>query len=543
MKRLQLTVPLLLALWSYAAWAPAARGAELRFALPAEPKTVDPFLVADESAEAVRYLTEGSLIRVNRSTQRPEPDLAMSWKVLAHGTRIVFQLRQGVRFPNGEPFTSADVVDSFAKLLAPELHSPIADTFRSAKGVVKVSAAGKYAVVAEFAAPAAQIERMFDQVSIVSSSAPRRPAPGLGPFLIAEHKPGVSFLLRRNPAYWKRDSDGKPLPRLDSIRVDIEENRDLELLRFRRGELQLIEKLTPDMFDRLAAEEPGTAVDAGPTLDSEFLWFNQSPRAPLGDAERQWFESRNFRRAISLAIHREDLCRVVYKGHASPAAGPVSPANKLWFDAALTPDSFNAGAAKTLLEADGFRLQGNTLRDRAGNAVEFSLLTNAGSKTRERMAAMIQQDLAQAGIRVNIVTLDFPSLIERITRSLNYEACLLGLVNVDADPSELMNILLSSASNHPWNPSEKSPATAWEAEIDRLMLAQASTADQRARKKSFDRVQEILHDQAPVIYLLHPNALAAVSPQVGGAKVSAFFPHTFWDAEHLTVRPGTPGGL
>ena len=91
--------------------------------------------------------------------------------------------------------------------------------------------------------------------------------------------------------------------------------------------------------------------------------------------------------------------------------------------------------------------------------MEFSLVTNAGSKTRERMAAMIQQDLAKLGIRVNIVTLDFPSLIERITRSLNYEACLLGLVNVDADPSELMNILLSSASNHPWNPSGKIPET------------------------------------------------------------------------------------
>ena len=231
------------------------------------------------------------------------------------------------------------------------------------------------------------------------------------------------------------------------------------------------------------------------------------------------------------------------RGHASPAAGPVSPANKLWFKTGLTPDAFDPQAATKLLEADGFRLQGNTLRDRGGNAVEFSLLTNAGSKTRERMAAMIQQDLAKLGIRVNIVTLDFPSLIERITRSLNYEACLLGLVNVDADPSELMNILLSSASNHPWNPSEKSPETEWEAEIDRLMLAQAATADQAARKKSFDRVQEILHEQAPVIYLLHPNALAAVSPQVSGAKATAFFPHTFWDAEHLTIRPRTPGEL
>jgi peptide/nickel transport system substrate-binding protein len=181
-------------------------------------------------------------------------------------------------------------------------------------------------------------------------------------------------------------------------------------------------------------------------------------------------------------------------------------------------------------------MQGNTLRDKNGNAVEFSVVTNAGSKTREQMAAMIQQDLAKLGIHLNVVTLDFPSLLERITRSLNYEACLLGLVNVDEDPSGLMNILLSSASNHPWSPSEKNPETAWEAEIDRLMLEQAATGDQRVRKKSFDRVQEILHEQMPVIYLLNPNALMAVSAQVIGAKPTAFFPHTFWNAEELTVK-------
>jgi peptide/nickel transport system substrate-binding protein len=508
----------------------AANGSELHFSLAAEPKTVDPFLVADESAEALRYLTEGSLIRVNRQTQLAEPDLAVSWKVLANGAKIQFQLRRDVKFPDGKPFTSADVVDSFTKLLAPELHSPIADAFRTEKGPVKVSAAGPYTVIAEFPAPAPQAERLFDQVSIVSASALTRPAPGLGPFSIAERKPGVSILLRRNPAYWKRD-----LPHVDSIRIDIDQNRDLELLRFRRGELQLIDKLTPELFDRLQAEAPGTAIDAGPTLDSEFLWFNQSRRAPLRDAARQWFQSRNFRRAISLAIHRDDLCRLVYRGHASPAAGPVSPSNKLWFKQGLAPDPFDPGAAKKLLEADGFRTQNNTLRDKNGNAVEFSVVTNAGSKTREQMAAMIQQDLAKLGIRLNIVTLDFPSLIDRIARSLNYEACLLGLVNVDADPSGLMNILLSSASNHPWNPAERNPETEWEGEIDRLMLAQAATGDQRARKKSFDRVQEIMHAQTPVVYLLNPNALMAVSKQVAGAKPTAFLPHTFWNVEDLIV--------
>ncbi len=515
--------------------AASAFGAELRLTLHDEPKTLDPWLAADESAEALQYLTEGVLIRVNRLTQRPEPELAVAWNVSKDATRITFQLREGIRFPDGSPFTSEDVVRSFERLLDPALHSPVADTFKTDKGEVKVRAGGPLTVIAEFPAPTASIERLFDQVAIVSAKATQRPAPGLGPFVIAERRPGVSIVLKRNAAYWKRDPGGTPLPRVDAIRLDIEQNRDLELLRFKRGEIHMIDKLTPEAFDQLASALPGTAVDAGPTLDSEFMWFNQAPRSPISGPAKEWFQSVNFRRAVSMAINRADLCRVVYRGHASPASGPVSPANKLWFKEGLAPDVFDAAAAVKLLEAGGFRRDGQTLRDSHGNAVEFSLITNAGSKTRERIAIMIQEDLSKLGIKVNIVTLDFPSLIERITRNLNYEACLLGLVNVDADPSELMNVLLSSASNHPWNPAQKSPETAWEAEIDRLMLAQAGTADYHARKKSFDRVQEILKEQMPVIYLLHPNALAAVSPAVAGAKVTAFFPHTFWDAEHLTL--------
>src|SRR5207245_8559277 len=94
---------------------------------------------------------------------------------------------------------------------------------------------------------------------------------------------------------------------------------------------------------------------------------------------------------------------------------------------------------------EGFHLDGKGLRDREGQSVEFALITNAGNKSRERMATMIQQDLAQVGIRLNVVTLDFPSLIERISRTFDYETCLLGLVNVDLDPSAQMSVWLSSA--------------------------------------------------------------------------------------------------
>lgn len=529
-------------LW-FAATALLASGSELRFALHDEPKTLDPFMTADDSEEAVRFLTEGVLIRINRLTQQPEGELATSWKVGKDSKTIVFQLRRLVTFPDSSPFTSEDVVQTFQKLLNPALHSPIADIFKTDRGVVKVSAQGKYTVMAEFPAATGGIDRMFDQVAIVSARASHRPAPGLGPFLIAERQPGAGILLKRNPAYWKRDANKSQLPRIDSIRLDIEQNRDLELLRFRRGEVHLIDKLTPDLYERLVAEAPGMAVDAGPTLESEFLWFNQAPQAPLPEPKKEWFESAAFRRAISKAIQRADLCRVVYRGHATPASGPVSPANKLWLKEGTIPEAFDPAAALKLLGSVGFRMPSGSLRDRHGNAVEFSVITNGGNKPRERMAAMIQQDLAKLGMKVNIVTLDFPSLIERMTRTLNYEACLLGLVNIDPDPSHLMNVLLSSASNHPWNPSEKKPATAWEAEIDRLMLAQAATADYKARKKDFDRVQEIIWEQAPIIYLLHPNALSAVSPRLAGVKPTAFFPHTFWDAENIVMSGKAPGPM
>ncbi len=512
-----------------------ATAGELRFVIHDEPKTLDPLMMSDESAEAIRYLTEGVLIRINRLSQKPEAELAASWKISKDSSKITFQLRPGIKFPDGSPFTSDDVVQTFKRLLDPALHSPVADTFKTDKGAMKVSALGPLTVLAEFPAPTASIEIIFDQVAIVSAKVVARPAPGLGPFLMAEHKSGVFIALKRNPAYWKH-----PLPVIDTVRIDIEQNRDLELVRFKRGEIQLIDKLTPDLYERLATDAPGTAIDAGPTLDSEFLWFNQAKRAPIAEYRKEWFRSAAFRRAVSEAIQRADLCRVVYKGHATPASGPVAPSNKLWAKPGLLPEKFDPPAASKLLATDGFRLDKGTLKDRSGNTVEFSLVTNAGSKTRERMAAMIQEDLSKIGMKVNIVTLDFPSLIERMTRTLNYEACLLGLVNVDPDPSEMMNILLSSASNHPWNPSQKTPETPWEAEIDTLMLAQAATADYHVRKKNFDRVQDILREQAPVIYLLHPNSLSAVSKQLTGVKPTPFYPHTFWDAEHI-IAPAKPG--
>lgn len=515
--------------------AAAQGGGELRFCLRTEPKTFDPLKVEDESSAAVRYLTGGVLVRVNRQTQELEPELAQSWKVSKDGRQITFRLRSGISFSDGTGFSAGDVAYTMQQLMDPALHSPTGDAFRSGAGNVETKVISPTQISITFPAPVAGLDRLFDQVAILSERSSKKEMAVLGPFMVADYKPGATLLLNRNPNYWKTDEQGRKLPYLDSIRLDIQPNRDVEMLRFKRGELDLINALDSEYFDKLASTSPQLVHDAGPSLDSEQLWFNEVGRAPIPGYKKNWFRSANFRRAISEAINREDLSRIVYHGHAQPAVGPFSPANKFWFNSKLKPQTYSPDAALKTLQADGFRMENGALKDKDGNEVVFSIITNAGSKTRERMAVLIQDDLQKIGVHVNVVTLDFPSLIERMTQSFDYEAILLGLTNVDLDPNGEMNVWLSSSENHQWNPQQKTPETSWEAEIDRLMRAQASSTDAKKRKEAFDRVQEIVVEQEPFIFLINKNALSAVSTTVHGAAPVILSPQTFWNAERFTV--------
>jgi peptide/nickel transport system substrate-binding protein len=512
-----------------------AQGGELRFCLRSEPKTFDPLKVEDDASGAIRYLTGGVLVRVNRQTQELEPELALTWKVSKDGRQISFRLRSGISFSDGTAFTAEDVAYTVQQLMDPALHSATGDAFRSGTGNVETKVISPTQISIRFPAQVAGLDRLFDQVAILSERSSKKEMAVLGPFMVADYKPGASVLLKRNPNYWKTDEQGRKLPYLDSIRLDVQPNRDVEMLRFKRGELDLINSLDGDYFDKLAATSPQLVHDAGPSLDSEQLWFNQVAKSPIPACKKNWFRSANFRRAISEAINRDDLSRVVFHGHAQPAVGPFSPANKFWFNSNLKPQAYSPDAALKELQADGFRMENGALKDKDGNEVVFSIITNSGNKTRERMAVLIQDDLQKIGVHVNVVTLDFPSLIERMTQTFDYEAIIMGLTNVDLDPNGEMNVWLSSSENHQWNPQQKSPETPWEAEIDRLMRAQASTGDVKKRKEAFDRVQEIVVEQEPFIFLINKNALSAVSTTVHGALPVILSPQTYWNAERLTV--------
>src|SRR5262249_50317725 len=160
----------------------------------------------------------------------------------------------------------------------------------------------------------------------------------------------------------------------------------------------------------------------------------------------------------------------------------------------------------------------------SGNTVEFSILTSSSNTDRTKMAALISDDLKQLGMRAQVVPLEFRSLLDRVNQKKEYDACVLGLASFDADPNSDINVWLSSGGTQLWNPSQTKPATTWEAEIDRLMEQQLIAKNFEERKKSFDRVQQILDEYQPFIFLATPDVLIGAKNSVGNLKPAVLEP-------------------
>ncbi len=480
----------------------------------------------------VRYLTAGVLVRFNRYTQKVEPQLAESWTLSPDGRTLTFKLRPGLQFSDGSSLTAKDAVWSIQRVLLPSTAAPAAAEFL-APAEVTVKAVGDRTVVVHLPKQVIGVDKFFDEIAIEPFQRQAQGRVTSGPFVVADYRRSQFVRLRRNPHYFRRDPSGMPLPYAAAVRLDILDNAEQETRLFQRGEYDLIQGIAPDYFELLKRKAPSSVRDLGPSLNTEQLWFNQSPAAPLPDWEKRWFQNQAFRVAVSRAIHRSDLARIAYAGHATPAYTFISPANQAWYNRSVSSPREDLAAARASLAGAGFHLSGTVLKDASGHAVRFSILTNAGNAARMKMATLIQQDLAAVGMQVTVVALDFPALIERMMHTQNYESCLLGLENVDPDPNAMMNIWLSSSPNHQWNPSEKTPATAWEAEIDRAMHRQASSFKPAERKQAIDRVQQIVADQQPFVYLVYPNVLYAISPKLQGVQPALLQPGLVWNVERL----------
>jgi peptide/nickel transport system substrate-binding protein len=363
---------------------------------------------------------------------------------------------------------------------------------------------------------------------------------GLGPFVLGEYVPGERLVFARNPHYWERDERGAPLPRVDRLVLLVVPDQNAEMLRLEAGEVDLVTgEVRPDdlaAVRRLAGAGRLQLFDLGIGLDPEFLWFNLAPGAV--PASRGWIQRRELRQAIALGVDRQAMADTVYLGAAVPAAGPVTPGNRDWHDPSLAVPPHDPARARALLGAAGLhdRNGDGMLEAPDGGPARFTLLTQKGNTLRERGAAFLQQELARLGLGVDIVTLEQPALVERLT-SGRYEAIYFGTQASDTDPASNLDFWMSRGAFHFWHPEQASPATPWEARIDALMQQQIAATDPAERRRLFAEVQRIFAGELPAICFVAPRVYVATSARVTHVRPGLLQPYILWDAARLGVKP------
>jgi peptide/nickel transport system substrate-binding protein len=538
-------------------------GGRLVIALRAEPRTLNPIAAVDAPSKDVIGRMSGDLIHINRLTQGTESALAKSWKRSADGLSYTLSLRRGLHFSDGDAFDADDVVFTFKVLMDPAVGAPHRDLLVVSGKPITVSKVDTFTVRFTIAEPYAAAERLFDSIAILPrhllerayaqgtladawtpATAPGAIA-GLGPYRLKHYIAGQELVLERNPYYWKVDSSKRRLPYLDELVFVFAGNEDAQVIRFQSGESDLLGRTTADNFSLLSRDQTAKRYqlkDLGPALEYNFLVFNQNDltgrNLPHVAAKQRWFGDMNFRRAVSLAIDRQGITRLVFRGRAVPLWGNVSPGNRLWVNNSIPRPARSVAKAREVLKASGFSWRPDgSLVDKQGQRVEFTIVTSATSAQRTAMATMIQADLKELGMDVRVVPLEFRALIDRMFETFDYEASVQGLGGGDADPNAEMQVWLSRGANHMWRLGQKTPATPWEAEIDRLMQQQLSTLDAGKRKALYDRVQTIVAEQQPFIFLAAPHILVAARGDLANFQPAVLDHYTLWNADQLYFTP------
>jgi peptide/nickel transport system substrate-binding protein len=538
------------------------RGGRLVASLRSDPKTFNPLLVRDSASRSIVELLMSDLVHINRLTHLTEPSLAKSWEVSDDGLRYTLELRKGLCFSDGHPLDADDVVFTFTAYLDETLAAPQRDLLVIGGKPIEVRKLSSHRVELEIAEPYGAGERLFDLIAILprhlletayrqgnlagvwGPDASPGAIAGLGPFRLKEYISGQSLLLERNPCYWKTDEAGERLPYFDEILFLISSGEPADVLRFRSGEIHLVSGLGAQSYDAISKENQDGRYqlhDLGPGLEYTLLFFNLNDLSGPGHAEirrkQTWFRSTTFRRAISSAIDRASLVDLVYQGRAAPLASHVSPGNKLWRNPALSAPAYDVSKSRELLRSDGFRWsESGTLLDAGGDSVSFSILVGAGNPARAMIATLLQDDLKKIGIEVQVVTVDFTSLLDRIFGSFDYEASILALGSSDVDPTAELATLLTGGEMHVWRLGEGPAATQWEAEMDRLMLRQMTSTDSSERRLLYNRVQEIVASELPIVPLVSPHVLVGADRRIGNFRPAVLAPYLLWNVEQLFFR-------
>ena len=507
------------------------------------PKTFNPCNTTDATSSSMAGLMYDGLLSTNPYTGNVEPLLAKSFSV--KGNEYTLVLRNGLKWSDGTPITIDDVLYTYWEVVfkgfgntatrdAMTINGKLPKLYKIDDHTLKFVTAKPFAPFLRLLTYPIVPKHYFKPYSDKGESAfnaflsPNTPPEEIvsnGAFKLKEYVAAQRVVFVRNPNYYKINLNNEKLPYIDKLIYLIVGDTNNEILKFEANEIDIL-SLRGSNVARYKQKERHSnykIYNLGADTGTLFLVINLNNRKNengkwnVPKHKQVWFRDRNFREAIDYAIDRKSLVQNIAHGVAEPLFTAES-LNSIYLNKKIQNFDSNPQKAKEILEKSEFQLKDGVLYDKAGNKVEFDLYTNAGSLDREAMGVMIKQDLEDLGMKVNFKPIEFNSLVNKLANTNDWDMAIMGLTGSPLEPHDGKNVWMSNGPLHlfnqrppKYNVDDRLP---WEKELDEIFEKGALKISYTERKPYYDRYQEIISKERPIIYLYSPKRITAIRKRI-----------------------------
>ncbi|OGX26341.1 MAG: peptide-binding protein [Omnitrophica WOR_2 bacterium RIFCSPHIGHO2_02_FULL_45_21] len=470
----------------------------------ADARTLVPILASDSSSSDVCGMLFNGLIKYDKEINLIG-DLAQSWEIQHDGLSIIFHLREGISWHDGKPFTAKDVEFTYQKLIDPLVRTPYSGDFQKIKSLevindytVKITYKEPFSpALASWAMPIMP-KHLLEKENLNSTAFSRHPV-GSGPYRFKAWKAQEKIELTANKEYFEK----APYISRSIYRVIPD-----EATLFLELQAQGVDSsgLTPLQYRKLSETNFFKQNYRKFRLESfsyTYLGFNLNN--PL-------FKDKRIRQALNYAIDKNEIISGVLLGLGRITTGPFVPES--WaYNHNIRPLEFSPQKAKELLAECGWLDHDKDgWLDKEGMGFEFTIITNQGNLERQRVGEIIQARLAALGIKVKLKVVEWSVFLSEFIDKRHFEAVLLGWA-LGREPDNYDIWHSSKMKEGEFNFIGYSNP-----EVDRLLDEARKTFEQNKRKEAYHRIQEIIYEEQPCVFLYVPDALPIISSRFEGIQ-------------------------
>ncbi|MFC1624506.1 peptide-binding protein [Candidatus Omnitrophota bacterium] len=469
-----------------------------------EPRTFIPILASDSASGAICGLVFNGLIKYDKDLNLTG-DLAKEWEVSEDGLEITFFLQRGVRWHDGEPFTSKDVEFTYKSLIDPDVRTPYSGDFRMVKRLEVIDDYTLKILYEEPFSPALSSwgmnimpKHLLEGEDLNNTELARRPI-GTGPYKFKAWKTAESVELISNHDYF----EGRPY--IDRYIYRVIPDQATLFLELRAQGVDST-SLTPIQFERQTESKffkKNFQKFRYPSFGYTYLGYNL--KNPI-------FQDLGVRQAINYAVDKEEIIRGVLLGLGRVATGPFIPES--WaYNKEVKPAEYSPQKARSLLKDAGWEdADGDGILEKGNLEFSFTVITNQGNEQRKMTLEIIQRRLKEVGIEVKIKVIEWSAFVSEFIDKRRFDAVVLGW-SLSPDP-DMYDIWHSSKTKE----GEFNFVGYSNPEVDKLLIEGRRTFDQKKRREIYHRVHEILYEEQPYLFLYVPDSLPILHSRFKGVE-------------------------